>query len=141
MATCQRAVLTAAVLVVCCRPARGQGDVPVVTCVNPVAGFSIRVPADWTMGTGILKDSTLGINNPLYPSFAGPLVSFSYLPTLPSEAAPVLAQSSLLAQEEPGGGKRMDEGVGDLRACQRTRLRRTRHGPKRARGNDDAPVC
>ena len=72
--------IAAAAILLLSGEATFAGEVPATTYLDPIAGFSITIPEDWTPGTGILRDTTLGINNPYHPSFAAPMVSVSFLP-------------------------------------------------------------
>lgn len=62
-----------------------------VELTNPLLGFAITVPADWTMGTGVIRDTVIGINYPLYPSPASPYITFTYASVSPLEAAKFMA--------------------------------------------------
>ncbi len=73
-------------------PARAQSTVPLRELKNPVAGFSLQVPEDWTMGTGSIGESVIGLNYPLFPSFFAPLILFKYVPGSPAEAAKLVSQ-------------------------------------------------
>ncbi|MEI6499856.1 MAG: hypothetical protein WCP21_02395, partial [Armatimonadota bacterium] len=42
--------------------ANGQGVVPRVTCLNPVAGISIQIPEDWEMGTNDWGSLFIGLD-------------------------------------------------------------------------------
>lgn len=72
--------------------ARAQNAVPLRELKNPVAGFSLQVPEDWTMGTGSIGESVIGLNYPLFPSFFAPLIIFKYVPGSPAEAAKLVSQ-------------------------------------------------
>jgi hypothetical protein len=58
---------------------------------NPLAGFEITVPSDWGMGTGILRDTIIGINYPLFPSPTSPYITFTYSAVSPLEALKFMA--------------------------------------------------
>lgn len=74
-----------------CSPARADAQVATVTYDNPVVGFSLSVPEDWDMGTGVLGETVITIN-PRAPSPMAPTLSFFYLPTGPEEGAHQIAQ-------------------------------------------------
>ncbi len=84
-------VLVGVACVALCGPLGAQVEVPSVVCVNPIAGFSITIPEDWGMGSGTLKDTVMGINYPLYPSFCAPVISFARAPGTAQEMAQVVA--------------------------------------------------
>jgi len=66
-------------------------EVPSVVYDNPVAGFSITIPEDWDMGTGVLGDTTITLN-PRTPSGAAPSFSFFYMQDKPEQGARNIAQ-------------------------------------------------
>jgi len=75
-------------------PPRGglaQPDVGRVVYDNPIVGFSLTIPEDWDMATGVLGDTVITMNSRT-PSPLAPALSFFYMRGTPEEGAEQLAQ-------------------------------------------------
>jgi hypothetical protein len=68
-----------------------QSEVPRIVVRNPIMGFSLTIPADWDMGTGVLGETVITINART-PSPSAPLLSFFYMPSSPKEGAGQIAE-------------------------------------------------
>ncbi len=71
--------------------APGQ-EVPRYRLVNPVAGYVVDLPIDYELGTGGLRQSTMGINVSNYGSPSTPLYGFFHCKPAPQEGAGSVAQ-------------------------------------------------
>ena len=95
-----RTTLPALLLLVCVSFTYAQ-PVPRMQLDNPLAGFSITVPEDWTMATGRAGNVEIAIDAPTGATLAlQPALWFFYAPKPPAQEAQTLARDLTLL----GGG-------------------------------------
>ncbi len=75
--------------------AAGWGQVPQVVYANPIAGFSLEVPQDWEMGSGVFGSVLIGLDGEMSTGvpYQLPLLWFFYSKQAPEATAKTLADA------------------------------------------------